>query len=746
MSDDWGNDPIQAAPANEDWGNDPIVKQPSRIAKLGTQAQSKTSPRWDLLGDTGRAAESAVAQTEQDFGTAFPSVQKSREMTQENRSKYGIVGGFAADIGDSGKRALATAKLPLDALGVAISPVPGLLHSTLGSALSYIIPTDPKIEGGDSKAIADDMIDKSMIALGPKGSAGGIEGIESANTLSTLTKGARTAAKLQNKAVSRVNARAAADNITAQDVLDAQAKGRETGDPITLMDIGKKNVRGLAGNIHRAPGQAGAELDTFLDERDKAAGQALTSNIHGIAKGSTFQAMKDLFSARTKAARPLFEQAFASDSMAPFETQFRKELIAATGTKGQVAKQISDIEKNNSGALAARGAAGAPIREKYMALHQRLEQAEKDRQSAMEVFQKAKADGTANAPGAVWSPRLQQFMDNPEIRSGLSKALKLEKQDSVTENRPFKDSDFGIIGTDPQGDPIVGTVPTMKSLAVAKEGLDARIAELKDPTTGRPTKAGLSLKRFRDEFVNELDRLNPKYKVARDAWSGPSQTIEAINEGKQHFVRPESNEEILAEYKALSPSDREFYKLGAAEAKVDAVERTPDAGDESKKVINTERDRKRFRMLFDSDAEAQKFIDSVERKRTMFDTKNAIKGGSQTAERQAEDNAALQTGVLHAGHAVAHATTGNWLGMLGSALRAKRDLGLVNNPELNSAMVRLLTNPDLRGGVSPGLNLLKSVPLPITQNYLARGMSGALRTNQVNTLQSLMSQQPPPNQ
>lgn len=692
---------------------------------------SKSQPRWDVLGDIGRAAEGAASATKQDLISAFPGPKVPESASNNTFTRMG-----------------SALKVPLDAIGAIASPLTGAAHGLAGSAISYFTHALP-IPGHDPKADADAIVDKAMLGFGPEGMEGGASGISAASKATDIGASQNTLASLKNRAVDKINAKMSADGLTAQEVLDAQSKANASGDKLTLMDLGKKNLKGLAGSVYRAPGKAGADIEDFLDKRDQKVTEALTSDVHGgIAKGSTFDAMKNLFFARTSASKPAFDEAFAADSMAPFESQYRKELIKATGAKGQIAKQISDIEKESSGALASRGAAGSETRAKYMDLHQQLEQAENDRLSAQNVFQKAKADGTANVPGAVWSPRLQEFMDNPEIQSGLKSALKLEKQDAVSERRPFKDSDYGIVGTDDKGDPILGAVPTMKSLAVAKEGLDARIADLKDPTTGRPTKAGLSLKKFRDEYVKELYRLNPKYKVAVDAWSGPSQSVDAIKEGKTHFSRPESNEEVKSDFDGLTPSDKEFYRLGAAESKIDAVERSADASDKTKRVINSERDRKRFRMLFDSDQGADKFIESVERKRKMFDTRTDIKGNSKTAQRQADDeNEMLSTGV-HAAHGLAHAASGNWLGVLSKAFAVKRDLGLRNDPEFNAELAKILTDPNL--GVVPaptsGLALISKAPLPGVQNQLAKGIFRAAHVNGLRALTMPQALSQPPTQ
>lgn len=594
----------------------------------GGKAQG--APRWDIMGDIGRAAEGSASAMGQDLHNAFPDPMKADL-------------GLVATV----KRMGSALKVPLDAAGVALSPLTGAIHGTLGSALSYVMPTtgkDVEMGGetfyGDPKKAADQVIDQSMLGLGPRGMGGTPEALAASGVARADLATARTAAKITNKAAAKVNQRMVDDGVTPQQVLDAQKTANANGDKVTLMDLGDKNVRGLAGAVHRAPGPAGKQIDTFLEGRDKAASGALTSDIQGgVGKGSTYATTQDLLAARSKGAGPAYKE--------------------------------------------------------------------------------------AESVGPVHSDRLQQFLDQPEVQEGLRRGIKLERLNSISEDRPFVDSEYGITGyKDGNWDmPIFDKVPPVKSLIVANEGLGAKIGEMVNQF-GRPTKDGLALKKFRDAYQNEVDSLTGgKYKAAREQWSGPSQSMEAVRDGREHFSRSESNEQIKAEFDKLSPGDKEFYRMGAAEAKVDQVERAPDASDKSKRVINTERDRKRFRILFGSDAEADKFIDAVARKRTAFETKTAVKGGSQTAGRQIEDADHAPLG-LHAAHGTAQALNGNWLGAARTAYNVKRDLGLRNNPQLNSEIARLLLEHNFPAGA--GDSLVRSVAVPARDNTGAAALAAEL--------------------
>lgn len=770
----WLDAPI-VKPAQDD-PDKPWLSAPLASAKADEAPEKKTAApvtaesraRWDLLGDIGRAAKESGSALVDDATAAGKSLVRPLppKPTSFLQSQADVITGIPGDIMNSVKGLGAALKAPMDAIGLAASPITGAAHATLGSALSYL--------PGYDKAKADQDVDLAMMAGRPgKGELPRLAGAMDAPAADAALKADATAAannlkdlsaaKLQNRAIDKVNKRADADGLTAQGVLDAQAEGRSTGDKITLMDLGK-NVKAMAGRIYREGGEAGTRLDTFLKDRVEAAGGALKKQLEGIANGSTYNAIQSLFKARSDAAKPLFNDAFSSSSIAPFEKQLEGHFGDATNAEQQALQRVQQAQDRVSvteGKSATdSNVYSTPTPDERRAAKADLDAAQSGLNAARATkeeirtkLQRAQADRTGNAPGAVWSPRLQQFLADPDVQAGIRRGIRLEKKDAITEGRPFKDSDYAITGYDKEGEPIIGEVPTMKLLAVAKQGLDAAVLDQVHPightSAGRPTQEGLANRRLRDQFVGELRRLNPKYGEAIDAWSGDSATIDAVKEGKDHFRRAESDEQIREEFTKLSPGDKEFYRLGAAEAKIDAVRSAQKSADKSKRVVNSEKDEGRFRMLFDSDAAAQKFLDSVDRQRTMFETKGDISGNSKTAERAMEDGDGRAETIMEGAKAGAHALSGNVLGTANSLLRLRNMVGLGPDQELNSSITNLLTNPNIGGNrlspvgnVSPGVGLLQRVPLPSVQNYLAQGA----RVGLLNGAAATAAPTPPPNQ
>ena len=421
---------------------------------------------------------------------------------------------------------------------------------------------------------------------------------------------------------------------------------------------------------------------------------------------------------RASAAAPLYDKAFEGGSTAPLETQLRNSLQATTGVKGQISQQIAQIERDSPGALAARGAAGSEIRARYLQLHEQLKGAEADRVATMKAFEQARADGALNAPGAVWSPRIQQFLDDPIFKGGIARGLKIQRVESLAEGKPFNPTEYAIVGLDEKGGPVVGGVPNMRLLDAAKKGLDAIIQDERNPITGKLTEYGRAVDMARRAFLQQIDEANPTYKAARAAFSGPSRSLQVLDEGHAIFNTPP--DEIAATFAKLSPNDKEFYRLGVADVLRERIAKTGFGGNEARAIIKNAWTREQLRPIFRSDEEFNRFTDAVMAEHTMAETTARTLKGSQTAERLAEDNSPDNRAIHSAASLARNMATGNWLHAIANGYRLKRDLGMRSNPELNTEIARILFSPNLPPTGQAGMRLLGTFPGPATRNMLAR--------------------------
>lgn len=643
--------------------------------------------RWDVIGSVKKAWQGAKAKLSGDAAASMDPKQIAE----------------GAKAGD-----LPLSRLPGDVVGFATKPMSAFYDQTVGSALSYPVEAMDRLQGvkpGDYNKKIPGLAGSHSTLKDPQQAGEDIANIFASGAATparggTIAEAIRAAkpevdaARAQrpiDSAARAVARRAEQDKVTPDAWEAAKANAAKTGDNLSLMDMGK-NLRNLGGKVYRGPGQGGSILDTFLKARDKAVGPQLDKEIQSIAKGSTYDAINHLYGIRSEAAEPVFEQAYAHGSTAPFETMLQQHWADA-GKVEQEATQRLQQARNAQTVLESKAATNSNIysaptpaersaaRQAVTEAEHTLEAVQAQKQRTKELLQRAQADGTANAPGATWSPRLEELRADPDIAAGLKRGLKIEKKNALAKGRPFHDRDHAITGWDEHGDPIVGAVPTMKAWAAAKEGMDAIVLDQVHPvghtSAGRPTKEGLANRKLRDELRKELTTLNQKYGEAINVWAGPSESIDAVRMGQEHFTRNDTIEQVQDEFNQMTDANKEFYRLGAAEHLINKNKSVAIAGDESKAIMNSRKDEERLRVLFPDQSEANQFLDSVARKRQMFETKQKVAGGSDTAERIAEDSGRFTAAGKH---------------LLTAAERAKRGHPLTAGREAISAGQALFTN------------------------------------------------------
>lgn len=291
----------------------------------------------------------------------------------------------------------------------------------------------------------------------------------------------------------------------------------------------------------------------------------------------------------------------------------------------------------------------------------------------------------------IWSPRLAQFLEDPDIKAAMARGYKIERLTSLADNRPFNPTMMGV-DVDAEGNIKILKTPNMRVLDMAKQGLDAQIADQRDPITGRLSSLGVALDKARRAYVSELDALDKSgvYKKARESWGGYSASLDALRLGRSVFANsPEENAAAVAK---LSPGDREFHNMGVADVIKEKLAKTGLNSDEAKSIIKNQWMRDQLRPSFKTQADFDAFVDSVSAESKMFKTKFDTMGGSQTAERVAEDNSGKD---LIAGAGIAgKVARGSYLSAVADFWRLHRDLGLRPDPKMSEAIAKILFSPN----------------------------------------------------
>lgn len=112
---------------------------------------------------------------------------------------------------------------------------------------------------------------------------------------------------------------------------------------------------------------------------------------------------------------------------------------------------------------------------------------------------------------------------------------------------------------------------SVRDLDHIKQGIDSLIEGQTDSVTGKVTAYGRDLLKLKQRIVSEVDSAttDPQtgisiYKAARDAYAGPASLKNAINKGRSFWN--ESAESLSAQMSGMSESEKQAFRVGAAEA------------------------------------------------------------------------------------------------------------------------------------------------------------------------------------
>ncbi|HEY4355957.1 MAG TPA: hypothetical protein VGN16_09435 [Acidobacteriaceae bacterium] len=261
-----------------------------------------------------------------------------------------------------------------------------------------------------------------------------------------------------------------------------------------------------------------------------------------------------------------------------------------------------------------------------------VEDAHTKRMTSLERMQQAQNDELEGKKGGLWSPRLQQFLDDDIMKPGISRGLEIQRLEALKDGEPFDPKEFAITG-EKDGEPVVGKVPNLRLLDAAKRGLDAMIADERHPQTHELSQRGGAIEGVRKEFVKHLDELtadNPAYKAARAAWAGPSQVMDSVREGMK-FAK-QAPEEIKKAMAGLSEHEKEGRKIGVARYIADEVSDPAGALRMAKKIVNDDYFQRQLKAELGEEMFAN-MHEMAEREVEWQERGSQVMGGSQTARR-----------------------------------------------------------------------------------------------------------------
>lgn len=245
----------------------------------------------------------------------------------------------------------------------------------------------------------------------------------------------------------------------------------------------------------------------------------------------------------------------------------------------------------------------------------------------------------------IKSDLIDRLMERPVFQQGLRKGITDALDEAAVTGEDVTLFKTYLDGAD-LNDPnlVLKKTPTLRILDAAKRGLDSILQgggeEIRHPITGRLTQRGMRIEQMRGALVDDLDRLTTDksgqsfYKAARDAWAGPSRSIDMMARGRS-FIKDGGAEETQTFFNKLSESEKEFYRIGVAKQLREMIETSADEANKAKKIFGSDAMRTKLEAIFPTRKAFNEFRKSVLLEMERSNTKQTVVGGSQTAKRLA---------------------------------------------------------------------------------------------------------------
>ena len=120
------------------------------------------------------------------------------------------------------------------------------------------------------------------------------------------------------------------------------------------------------------------------------------------------------------------------------------------------------------------------------------------------------------------------------------------------------------------------------------------------------------------------------YGKALDTFSGESALLDALNSGREKFLR-KTPAEIRRELDQFADEgQQQMYRLGAIQTLRDEIYGMRETADVASKFLNDRNMKDRFKLIFNSVGEYENFIKNLQREQSMARTRGMIEGGSPT--------------------------------------------------------------------------------------------------------------------
>lgn len=234
-------------------------------------------------------------------------------------------------------------------------------------------------------------------------------------------------------------------------------------------------------------------------------------------------------------------------------------------------------------------------------------------------------------PTADEAARVQPYIADPIGQDALQKGLRKIEIESIGV-KAFNPVDYGVTRGEDGKFVLNEGVPNLRLMDAVKRGYD-QVVEENQNALGKLTDYGRVVDGARRRYVTALREMYPRYAGALDAWGGPSQSLQAMQLGRDALT--EDAEITTKQIAGLSANDKDFFRIGLARALKDKADATQEGADITRRIFGNKLIRDRIMAGFDNPGAFAAFRDVMENEATFAKTRNEVLKGSQTARRMA---------------------------------------------------------------------------------------------------------------
>lgn len=303
---------------------------------------------------------------------------------------------------------------------------------------------------------------------------------------------------------------------------------------------------------------------------------------------------------------------------------------------------------------------------------------------------------------SMQSPELNRILATPAGSSALKDSVRIMQNNRklVGMSDPELVEQAKLVGTYEPGSGGIAPGLNMETLDNTKKALD-----LAYKNSGYKDNSILSVK---NDLLAEMDKLDSTakagpnsfkpeggfYKQGRQAFSSPSQSLDALEAGR-NFMKDDA-EISAANLANIDPADRPFFQIGASRALADRAADNPT--NLIKNVLGNDKWKSKLQTVMPSQNDYFDFLTAAQNEANQIGTKNSILGNSTTTKQLgevAEDNPSMNLPLgMNVGNAMdlAH---GNWMGTAMQGGKWAFNKATAPKPEVASNIAQMLfnTNP-----------------------------------------------------